>query len=140
VPGAAEFQRKVARREREGKPIARLADSRCSRPQLHHSDPTVSCVPPPDNRRRPNDAPANGVSPMARLTDEIFKPNGLCFSPDYAILFHVCAPDGTRIGQVLMPEGTANLRFVGKHRNRLFMTSSQSVYTLYTAAQGAQMA
>jgi gluconolactonase len=49
---------------------------------------------------------------------------------------HVYAPDGTRIGQVVMPEGTSNLCFVGTNRNRLFMTSSQSVYTLYTAAQG----
>ena len=40
---------------------------------------------------------------------------------------HVYAPDGTKIGQFLMPEGTANLCFVGRHRNRLFMTSSQSV-------------
>lgn len=143
---------------------------------------------------------------VTKLTDEIFKPNGLCFSPDYSILYvadtapthhpgekakiiawdvedngrrltnrrefatldsgfhdgiradvdgnlwcgtgfggegvdgvHVYAPDGTRIGQIVMPEGTANLCFVGKHRNRLFLTASQSVYTLYTAAQGAHM-
>jgi gluconolactonase len=149
--------------------------------------------------------PASGR--LARLTDEILKPNGLCFSPDLRILYvadtapthhpgekakiiawtvhdngsrlsnrrefapldagfhdgiradvdgniwcgtgfggegvdgvHVYAPDGTRIGQVLMPEGTANLCFVGRQRNRLFMTSSQSVYTLYTAAQGAHLA
>ena len=50
---------------------------------------------------------------------------------------HVYAPDGKKIGQIVMPEGTANLCFVGRNRNRLFMTSSQSVYTLYTGAQGA---
>jgi len=144
---------------------------------------------------------------LSRLSDEIMKPNGLCFSPDYRTLYvadtapthfagekakiiawdvrdngrklanrrefatldagfhdgiradtdgnlwcgtgfggagvdgvHCYAPDGTRIGQVLMPEGTANLCFVGTHRNRLFMTASQSVYTLYTATQGAHMA
>jgi gluconolactonase len=143
---------------------------------------------------------------VTRLTDEILKPNGLCFSPDlryvyiadtapthhpkekaklyrwdvqdngrrltnrreFAVLdagfhdgiradvdgniwcatgfggdgvdgVHVYAPDGAKIGQIVMPEGTANLCFVGKHRNRLFMTSSQSVYTLYTAAQGAHI-
>jgi gluconolactonase len=143
---------------------------------------------------------------LTKLTDEIKKPNGLCFSPDYRILYvadsapthypqekakiiawnvenngsrlsnrrefvslntgfhdglradvdgnlwcgtgfggdgidgvHVYSPDGTRLGQILMPEGTANLCFVGKNRNRLFMTSSQSVYTLYTAAQGAHI-
>ena len=52
---------------------------------------------------------------------------------------HVSEPDGTKLGQVVMPEGTANLCFVGRERNRLFMTASQSVYTLYTAAQGAHM-
>jgi gluconolactonase len=143
---------------------------------------------------------------LTKLTDEIMKPNGVCFSPDYSTLYvadtapthhpgekakliawdvqnngrqlanrrefatldkgfhdgiradvdgniwcgtgfggegvdgvHVYAPDGTKLGQVVMPEGTANLCFVGKHRNRLFMTSSQSVYTLYTAAQGAHI-
>jgi gluconolactonase len=143
---------------------------------------------------------------ITRLNDEIKKPNGLCFSPDYRTLYvadtapthfpaekakiwaftlqdngrrltnrrefavqqvgfhdgiradvdgnvwcatgfggegvdgvHVYAPDGVKIGQIVMPEGTANLCFVGKQRNRLFMTSSQSVYTLYTAAQGAHI-
>jgi gluconolactonase len=51
----------------------------------------------------------------------------------------VYAPDGTKLGQIVMPEGTANVCFVGRNRNRLFMASSQSVYTLYTAAQGAHM-
>jgi gluconolactonase len=142
---------------------------------------------------------------LTRLTDEIFKPNGLCFSADYRTLYvadsapthhpekgkiiawdvqdngrrlanrrefavleqgfhdglradvdgnvwagtagagegvdgvHVYAPDGTRIGQIMMPEWTANLCFIGKRRNRLFMCGSQSVYTLYTAAQGAHI-
>jgi gluconolactonase len=143
---------------------------------------------------------------LTKLTDEIKKPNGVCFSPDYRILYvadtapthfpgekakiiawdvqdngrkltnrrefavqdkgfhdgiradvdgniwcgtgfggegvdgvHVYAPDGTKLGQIVMPEGTANLCFVGQHRNRLFMTASQSVYTLYTATQGAHM-
>ena len=144
---------------------------------------------------------------LTKLTDEIMKPNGLCFSPDFSILYvadtapthfpnekakihafdvqengrrltrrrvfatqdagfhdgirmdvdgniwcgtgfggdgvdgiHVYAPDGKKIGQIVMPEGTANLCFVGKHRNRLFITSSQSAYTLYTGAQGAHFA
>jgi len=143
---------------------------------------------------------------LTKLTDEIQKPNGLCFSPDYRTLYvadtapthfpnekakiitwdvqnngarltnrkvfvtldagfhdgirmdvdgnlwcgtgfggegvdgvHIYAPDGKRIGQILMPEGTANLCFAGANRNRLFLTSSQSVYTLYTAAQGAHI-
>ncbi len=48
-------------------------------------------------------------------------------------------PPTEKIGQIVMPEGTANLCFVGRNRNRLFMTSSQSIYTLYTSAQGAHI-
>ena len=143
---------------------------------------------------------------LTALTEDIFKPNGLCFSPDYATLYvadtapthhpdeqakiiawdvqdngrrlsnrrefavseggfhdgiradvdgniwaatafggegmdgvHVYAPDGTKIGQILMPESCANLTFVGERRNRLFICGSQSVYTIYTAAQGAHI-
>jgi gluconolactonase len=141
---------------------------------------------------------------LKRITDEIFKPNGIAFSHDYKVLYvadtapthhpgeqakiiawdvqdngrtlanrreftsldkgfhdgirvdtdgnvwaatafggegvdgiHCYAPDGTKLGQVLMPEGCANLCFCGERRNRLFICGSQSVYTLYTAAQGA---
>jgi gluconolactonase len=141
---------------------------------------------------------------LTPLTEDIFKPNGIAFSPDYDILYvadtapthhpeekakiiawdvedngrsltnrrefavleqgfhdgircdvdgnvwaatafggegvdgiHVYHPDGTKLGQILMPEGTANLAFIGERRNRLFICGSQSVYTIYTAAQGA---
>ena len=150
-----------------------------------------------------------GSGQLTKLTDEIFKPNGLCFSPDYKTLYvadtapshhpepaqimawdveengrkltnrrvfasaeldgkmgfhdgvradvdgniwasagwagegydgvHVYAPDGTRIGQILLPEICANLCFVGQHRNQLFMCASQSIYKIYTAAQGAHI-
>jgi gluconolactonase len=49
----------------------------------------------------------------------------------------VFAPDGTRIGQILLPEICANLCFGGPRRNRLFMCGSQSLYAVYTEAQGA---
>jgi gluconolactonase len=48
----------------------------------------------------------------------------------------VMAPDGTRIGQILLPEKCANLCFGGVKRNRLFMAASQSIYALYVEAQG----
>jgi len=146
-----------------------------------------------------------GTGTLTRLTDEIFKPNGLCFSADYQTLYvadtaathhpepariiawdvqdngrrltnrrefvtldkgfhdgvradvdgnvwaatafggegvdgiHVYTPDGTRIGQILMPESCANLCFVGTRRNRLFICGSQSVYTIYTAAEGGHL-
>ena len=51
---------------------------------------------------------------------------------------HVFAPDGTRIGQVVLPEECANLCFGGLRRNRLFMAASQSVYSLYVGVRGAR--
>ena len=150
---------------------------------------------------------------MEKVTDEIFKPNGLCFSPDYRALYiadtgsshypqapknikmwdvadgtklrkgrefasmkmkmekgevagladgiradvegniwvgagwvgegydgvQVFAPDGQRIGQILLPEICSNLCFGGRKRNRLFMTGSQSLYTVYVETQGAHI-
>ena len=136
-------------------------------------------------------------------TDELGKPNGLCFSPDHKRLYvadsgggpthgirvfevaderrltngrgfaatefrgkkggadgmrtdvdgnvwagcgwagdgydgvHVFAPDATRIGYIRLPEICSNVCFGGPKRNRLFMTASQSLYALYTEAQGA---
>ena len=52
---------------------------------------------------------------------------------------HVFAPDGTRIGRILLPEKCANLCFGGVKRNRLFMAASQSIYALYVEAQGATL-
>jgi gluconolactonase len=148
-----------------------------------------------------------------KLTDEIFKPNGLCFSPDYKTLYvadtgashydeakevikawdivdektvkngrvfasmalelngetvagfadgiradidgnvwasagwvgdgydgvHIFAPDGDRIGQILLPEICSNVCFGGTKRNRLFMTGSQSLYAVYVETKGAHI-
>ncbi len=49
---------------------------------------------------------------------------------------HVFAPDGTKIGQIHVPETVSNVCFGGVKRNRLFMTGSQSLYALYVEAQG----
>ncbi len=148
---------------------------------------------------------------MELVTDEIYKPNGLCFSPDYKILYiadtgashypeaereikmwdvsngrkltngkrfismkmdgfdqagnadgircdvdgniwssagwvgdgydgvHIFSPDGTRIGLIKLPEICANLCFGGTKRNRLFMTASQSLYSVYVETQGAHI-
>jgi len=148
---------------------------------------------------------------LDKLTDDIVKPNGLCFSPDYKRLYvadtgashnpdaprnikvwdiadgvklangrefasmtldgfekagfadgiradvdgnvwasagwvgdgydgvHIFAPDGDRIGQILLPEICSNVCFGGRKRNRLFMTGSQSLYAVYVEAQGAHI-
>jgi gluconolactonase len=144
-----------------------------------------------------------------KVLDDMFKPNGICFSPDYKKLYvvdtgashyeeapknirvydvvdgtklgkgrefismelngkagfadgiradvdgniwagagwvgdgydgvHIFAPDGTRIGQILLPEICANLCFGGSKRNRLFMAASQSLYAVYVETQGAHI-
>ena len=146
---------------------------------------------------------------MDQVTDEIFKPNGLCFSPDYKKLYvadtgashyeeapknikvwdvvdtkrlrggrefasmeldgkagsadgiradvdgniwasagwvgqgydgvHIFAPEGERIGQILLPEICSNVCFGGTKRNRLFMTASQSLYAVYVETRGAHI-
>lgn len=45
-------------------------------------------------------------------------------------------PQGAPIGRIALPERCANLCFGGRHRNRLFMASSQSLYALYVNIQG----
>jgi gluconolactonase len=163
---------------------------------------------------------------VERVTDEIFKPNGLCFSPDYKKLYvadtgashykeapknikvwdvdgtklkngrefasmkmraadvaayataqgekpgttdgtvagmadgircdiegnmwvgagwvgagydgvHIFAPNGERIGLIHLPEICSNVCFGGPRRNRLFMTASQSLYSVYVETRGA---
>jgi gluconolactonase len=145
---------------------------------------------------------------ITKVADEPFKPNGLCFSPDYRKLYiadtgishypeaksiiwvydvdgatlknpktfinmewngktgfadgircdedgnvwtaagwvgdgydgvHIFAPDGTRIGQIRLPEICANVCFGGSKRNRLFMAASQSLYAVYVETRGAHI-
>jgi gluconolactonase len=46
-------------------------------------------------------------------------------------------PDARLIGRIALPERCANLCFGGLHRNRLFMASSRSIYSLFVNTQGA---
>jgi gluconolactonase len=45
-------------------------------------------------------------------------------------------PAGEPIGHITLPERCANLCFGGRHRNRLFMAASHSLYALYVNTQG----
>lgn len=49
----------------------------------------------------------------------------------------IFTPDGDAIGHIALPERCANLCFGGTHRNRLFMASCASIYSLYVNTQGA---
>jgi gluconolactonase len=53
---------------------------------------------------------------------------------------HIAAPNGDRIGMILLPEMCANVCFGGSHRNRLFMCASQSLYAVYVETTGAHIA
>jgi gluconolactonase len=46
-------------------------------------------------------------------------------------------PEGKPIGRIATPERVANVCFGGRHRNRLFMAASTSLYSLYVNTQGA---
>jgi gluconolactonase len=52
---------------------------------------------------------------------------------------HCFAPDGVRLGKVLVPQVVANVCFGGPKRNRLFITATKSVYAIYLATNGAQV-
>lgn len=51
---------------------------------------------------------------------------------------HCFAPDGTLLGKILVPQVVSNLAFGGPRRNRLFITATKSLYSIYTATTGAQ--
>ena len=57
--------------------------------------------------------------------------------PDGLDGVRVFAPDGRPIGHIHLPERCANLCFGGPKGNRLYMTSSHSLYALYVEAHGA---
>jgi gluconolactonase len=50
---------------------------------------------------------------------------------------HVFNPEGKLIGHIKLPETTSNLCFGGPKRNRLFITASQSLFSLYVNTRGA---
>ena len=50
---------------------------------------------------------------------------------------HIFSPAGQRIGLIKLPETGSNLCFGGPKRNRLFITASQSLYSLYVNTNGA---
>jgi gluconolactonase len=51
----------------------------------------------------------------------------------------VFSPAGKQIGLIKLPEICSNISFGGAKRNRLFMTASQSLYSVYVGTQGAHI-
>ena len=50
---------------------------------------------------------------------------------------HIYHPDGTLLGKLLVPETVSNLTWGGPKRNRLFLTATTSLYSLFTTANVA---
>ncbi len=50
---------------------------------------------------------------------------------------HCYAPDGTLLGKIRIPEAVSNLCFGGPKRNRLFITATTSLYSVYVGVNGA---
>jgi gluconolactonase len=48
------------------------------------------------------------------------------------------APDGTMLGKIRVPEAVSNLTFGGPKNNRLFITATTSLYSLFVNANGVQ--
>ena len=51
---------------------------------------------------------------------------------------HCLSPEGDLIGQVLIPEGVANLVFGGVKRNRMFICGTTSLYSIMLPVNGAK--
>ncbi|MGB3655937.1 MAG: hypothetical protein WBA41_32640 [Rivularia sp. (in: cyanobacteria)] len=50
----------------------------------------------------------------------------------------IYAPDGTKLGKILVPETCANLTFGGKEGNRLFITAGKSLYAIELNTRGSK--
>ncbi|MFF2407254.1 SMP-30/gluconolactonase/LRE family protein [Streptomyces sp. NPDC058092] len=53
---------------------------------------------------------------------------------------HCYAPDGTLLGRILVPNTVSNIRFGGPKRNRLFITASDTLYSLVMGVTAAPTA
>jgi gluconolactonase len=51
---------------------------------------------------------------------------------------HCYTPEGGLLGKILVPEPVSNLAFGGPKRNRLFITATTSLYSVYVGISGAQ--
>jgi gluconolactonase len=50
---------------------------------------------------------------------------------------HCIAPDGSKLGRIIVPDRVSNLAFGGRGRCRLFICASHTLYAIYTNQRGA---
>jgi len=53
---------------------------------------------------------------------------------------HIFNPQGQRIGMIVLPEVCSNVSFGGDKRTRLYITGSQSLYSVFVGTRGAHIA
>jgi len=113
--------------------------------KLYVSDSGASHIDNGPHHIRVFDVDANSRAHNGRLFVEVSPgiPDGIRFD-EHGNLWtsaedgiHCYAPDGTLLGKILVPEVVANLVFGGPHRNRLFITATTSVYSVYVGVRGA---
>jgi gluconolactonase len=49
---------------------------------------------------------------------------------------HCFSPEGALLGKINVPEIVANLTFGGQKKNRLFLTATTSIYSIFTTTRG----
>jgi len=87
--------------------------------------------------------PAGTGAVLAECSEGLF--DGFRFDTDYRIWasaedgVHCLDRSGRLIGKILIPETVANLTFGGKHRNRLFICATSSLYAVYLPVNGASV-
>jgi gluconolactonase len=131
------------------------------------TDPPYGILSDYEGKKSPSEQDHNYVfrldpasKALSAVANDFDKPNGLAFSPDESQLFvvdsgrrvdtegnlwtstkagvNVYAPDGELLGKIRVPEAVANLTFGGPKRNRLFITATTSLYSLFVNARGMQ--
>lgn len=113
---------------------------------LYISDTGLSHDPDGPHHIRAFDVSGDGHSlSRGRVFAEVSPgvPDGFC-ADEYGNIWTSCAegvhcysPAGELLGKILIPETVSNLTFGGPCRNRLFITASTSLYSIYVGVRGA---
>ena len=113
---------------------------------LYISDSAYSHDPDAPRHIRAFDVGDDGALSNGRIFCEIDSglPDGFRFDTQ-GNLWTSCAdgvlcyaPDATLLGKIRVPQTVSNLTFGGPKRNRLFITATKSLYSIYVCANGAQ--
>lgn len=114
--------------------------------QMYIADSGFSNDPKAPHHIRVFDVNADGTLTGGKVFADVTPglPDGFRFDTDGNLWtsaadgVHCYAPDGTLLGKILIPETVANLTFGGPKRNRMFITATSSVYSVFLNASGVQ--